>query len=1182
MVSIFKTLGEFIAKYAWGIIALWVVILLISAPMALMFTQNLEYDTEKFVPKDLGAFQAKDVYDAQFPANDTNQILIVAQSDNKTESMHFIDALNSAVKNDSSIKNVTGTTSIYDIQRSALVNMTPDLYRGLYEGYDNVTDANRELYNATDTVRNSSRDLYYLKDNITKANDQMYTARKQILTSSAQMYSARDQIVQAHDGLYQVKGAADMILGVPMRFVQAYNKASPSLDDANSSHAAYDEVKSSLSEPASSYLNAFYAHWQANYEADPMSRAQHSISSAEVSGFIGAMPSDQQPIMFAVVQNYPLASYSAEATRQFAVNTVGQSVSDPAMKQQLDLIYGMGVSPSSVAYDNMVLGAVPADQQSAAREIYNLGRNPSDGAIGSYLVNKALRSINKTDTNATQIIWDAWNLGGSATNDDFDKYVIDKASKDLNATEKAQVQRIYSWGPVPDNATISAYVLEQAGSGRNASENQTMAEIYDLGWNATSGSVKEYVIDQAKKDANLTSNNTYFLALLSLPRNMTDVQLQSYARDWANTHGYDDPKIFPDSIVSGLAAGKVTLYMVSTSDIENAESSIDAVKAIRGHIASLEGGFPGVTVYLTGASAMSVDTEMASMSDVDNIDKVTIALVLIILGLYFRSFLTPFVPLIIIGVAIVAAFGMMGLISTQIGIFYLVETFMIVIMLGAGTDYCVFMFSRFAEERSKGAEVRDSVVAAVSNAGKSIASSGSTAMIGFGSLMLVDQGIFRSIGIGTATSILLSMLVALTLVPAVLTVFGDKLFWPRKIYKSGPGMTQGIWRKITGRVLKHSKLILAIALLLTIPAIAIFMQLHLGDDVVSMLPANVESKQGYDILNSEFGSGALDKAMIVATMPSLKVDGNYSAASLDRVESLSASIAGVPGVSKVYSITRPEGATISYDDLSSYSSTEKEYYQTYMDNSTGKDGRTTVLYVEFVGSPYSESSQRAIDAIQTKLADYQQSPDGQGTTLLLGGSCVATYEYQKAATDKYSLVIPVVLIGIFLVLMLLLRSVFTPLRLIMTLLMSMMWTLAAFIVVFVFWMQTSVYWILPIILFCVLMGLGVDYDIFLVSRIKEEVMKGRSDEDAIEHAVESTGTIITLCGTVMAAAFGSMLLSNMIMLREFGFVLCLAIILDATIMRLVVVPSIMVLMKKYNWWMPFVKDEVAPVILVKK
>ena len=101
------------------------------------------------------------------------------------------------------------------------------------------------------------------------------------------------------------------------------------------------------------------------------------------------------------------------------------------------------------------------------------------------------------------------------------------------------------------------------------------------------------------------------------------------------------------------------------------------------------------------------------------------------------------------------------------------------------------------------------------------------------------------------------------------------------------------------------------------------------------------------------------------------------------------------------------------------------------------------------------------------------------------------------------------------------------------------------------------------------MGLGMDYDIFLMTRVKEEVMKGKSDEEAIAHAVEYTGSIITICGVIMAGAFGTMMLSSMGMLQEFGFGLCFAILIDATIVRIYLVPAIMILLKKWNWWAPF-------------
>jgi RND superfamily putative drug exporter len=251
---------------------------------------------------------------------------------------------------------------------------------------------------------------------------------------------------------------------------------------------------------------------------------------------------------------------------------------------------------------------------------------------------------------------------------------------------------------------------------------------------------------------------------------------------------------------------------------------------------------------------------------------------------------------------------------------------------------------------------------------------------------------------------------------------------------------------------------------------------------------------------------------------------------------------------------------------------EREYYQTSMDDNLGNDGRTITLYTSFRGSPYSIENSHVIDHIRSNLTAYAAAAD-DGVTFMIGGSPAGLHDYQTLITGKYNSVYALVLVGVFIVLMALLRSVFTPLRLILTLLASVVWTIAAYVIVFQMWGGMSTEWLLPIFLFCALMGLGVDYDIFLVSRIREEVLKGKSDEEAIEHSVKATGTIITLCGAVMASAFGSMMISSSLELKEFGFVLFLAIILDATLMRLVIVPAIMVLMKKYNWWMPFVREQ---------
>jgi RND superfamily putative drug exporter len=152
------------------------------------------------------------------------------------------------------------------------------------------------------------------------------------------------------------------------------------------------------------------------------------------------------------------------------------------------------------------------------------------------------------------------------------------------------------------------------------------------------------------------------------------------------------------------------------------------------------------------------------------------------------------------------------------------------------------------------------------------------------------------------------------------------------------------------------------------------------------------------------------------------------------------------------------------------------------------------------------------------------------------------------------------------ILFLLLRSVFIPIRLILTILMSILWAVGFLILLFQFYIGMGIYWIIPILLFSLLMGLGMDYDIFLVSRIKEEVGRGRSDEDAIVRSVEKTGLVITACGLILAAALGTLMLSSSYILIESGFTLSLAILLDTFLVRIFLVPSIMMVLKKWNWW----------------
>jgi RND superfamily putative drug exporter len=815
-----------------------------------------------------------------------------------------------------------------------------------------------------------------------------------------------------------------------------------------------------------------------------------------------------------------------------------QGLTSPEDRAKMTAIYALGPAPSEAAVDALTRSFVTAGMSSAdaknASALYAMGNNRD--RIWEYVKDNALAG--QTNGTVIELIQDAWSLGRSATNETFDKYVLDRAGRDMNESER-----------------------------------KLITEVYDLGRDPSDDRLQDYTVNKINEDLGLKGNMSYLYALLSLDGNATKPQVESFAREWATTHDLSNPGILPEAVVEQMDKGDLTLYIVGLKEAEDSPAAEEAVVTARDEVKALlqQPEFTGMKAFVTGAAAMSLDAKTTSLQDMENIDKISVVLILVLLCLYFRSVVTPLVPLLATGTGIVICFGALHLLTFAMPLFYLILTLCVVIMLGAGTDYCVFMLSRYAEERALGREVKESVITSVEHAGKSVASSGLTAMIGFSALLLVDQGIFGGIGVGIALGVLVSLFVALTLLPAALTLAGDRLFWPRKLFNSG---TQGVvsdgWAKITRAVLRRSKVILVLALLVSIPAVYLTLQLQLGNDYVANMAPGVESKQGFDAINDAFGSGTVDKVMVLMTLQhdARDASGNITDTTLDQVEGVSAMLAQVKGVEKVYSMTRPDGETINYENLSSYPMIEREYYRTSMDDSLGNDDRTIALYTSFRGSPYSVENSLVIDHIRSNLTAYADE-SGTGETFMIGGSPAGLHDYQSLVTGKYNIVYLFVLIGVFFVLMVLLRSVFTPIRLIMTLLASVVWTIAAYVVVFQIWGGMSTEWLLPIFLFCALMGLGVDYDIFLVSRIREEVLKGKSDEEAIEHAVKATGTIITLCGAVMASAFGSMMISSSLELKEFGFVLFLAIILDATLMRLVIVPAIMVLMKKYNWWMPF-------------
>ena len=580
-----------------------------------------------------------------------------------------------------------------------------------------------------------------------------------------------------------------------------------------------------------------------------------------------------------------------------------------------------------------------------------------------------------------------------------------------------------------------------------------------------------------------------------------------------------------------------------------------------------------LTAYVTGAPAFNYDVETQSIADVERVDPITVVLIIVIVGIFFASIVAPFIPIIAIGLSVGIAFGLVYLIGTYFtSVHFLVLTLMPVAMLGAGSDYCIFLVSRYAEERRMGRGKKDAVERSVTWAGESIATSGATVIIAFGSLAVASFGMLRSIGIAVMLGISLALLVALTLVPAALSAFGDRIFWPSGL---------GLWRKKKQKTLsyygraakftaKHSKLILLVALAVSLPATTTVLASKTSHDLISQIPTSLESRAGYISMSQGFGPGTITPTYTIVQTPVTLINNNWiNITALNALSFAENSTLSIAGVSKVYGVTHPSGNPIPYSKFGQLNSAEQQQMIRSMKPFLGTDGKSAMVWADLANEPYSDAAISTVDHIRSNVNILKsQNPLLASSAMLVGGATASVADLANSSASDYFNLTSLVLIGAFIVLFIALGSVFTPLRLIFTILLSISWSMAIVIYVFHTFFAMDLIWILPIMLLVMMVGLGLDYDIFLVTRIREYVIGGASDEEAIETAVERTGGIITATGLVTAGAFSTMMLSMIPMLQQLGLAIFIVVILDATLTRIYLVPSIMMMMKRLNWWAP--------------
>ncbi len=661
----------------------------------------------------------------------------------------------------------------------------------------------------------------------------------------------------------------------------------------------------------------------------------------------------------------------------------------------------------------------------------------------------------------------------------------------------------------------------------------------------------------------------------------------------------------------------------------------DEIENTRSIIASIDGY--DFNKYVTGSSAIGHDTEAGAMKDVQRIDPFTILLVLILIGLFFRSLVSAAVPPMVIGVAYGMTLSFIYLLSLFMGIYYITGTIVLIAMLGAGCDYCIFILARYREERKKGLEHMAALKESVIWAGESITTSGISVVIGFGAMSLCTFSMISTMGLVLAVGVVFALLAALTLIPSILALAGEKLFIPTKMSDFEPGskVMSGWYGKVSrlgeryfkssaDHAVKYAVPIVLAAILITVPLAYVAVNNEGSYDMISVMPDG-EAKEGVDLI-VDYADGGL----IMPTYILFEKDGTpmYNDVPIPD-ETLAATLAPMglntmrvwtdEGKAYAMSNTLFTAELLKADENISYA-IGLFAFEAYLvtDYTTAKAMISTlptlyseqllpaVTMLEAAGVPWTITAgiieyqinsmlgttsnvvdnvqyikmtmvvadepmaKVSMDSISVALDEAKKLKEsalfgGLYTDIIVTGSVVAIYDMSKVVTEEFSYIEMIVVVLIFLLLFFVMRSYLTPIRAIITIVMSIAWTLGLTFLLFEGLLGVPVTFMLPIILFVICLGLGMDYDILLTTRIKENVMKGMSNDDAIKEAIRKSGSVITICGLIMAGAFGTMMLSTSPMLQEIGFGLCFAIAVDALVIRTYVVPAAMHLMGKWNW-----------------
>lgn len=563
-------------------------------------------------------------------------------------------------------------------------------------------------------------------------------------------------------------------------------------------------------------------------------------------------------------------------------------------------------------------------------------------------------------------------------------------------------------------------------------------------------------------------------------------------------------------------------------------------------------------VVLTGAPAISKDINTASQRDLMTAEAIGLPIAIIVLLFAFGSVVASFIPLIIGLSTILVSFGLLTMLGNRIDLSIFVLNIIPMLGLALSIDFALLFISRYREERKKSG-LLEAVSTTIRTAGRSVLFSAFCVFIGLGAMMLVEVDIFQNIAVGGMIVVALAVLSSITLLPSILIMLGERINkW--QLLKVKENGDDG-WRKFANKVIKRPILLMIFSILILGIAVIPIKNMKLTIPSIESLPKSYDSRSAYEAMQEAFGLEDTSMVYAIAT----RENGWENEEGLSEIKELEDKLLADPLVDEVTTLFSLSGVKSAREWEMSMQVPEMEAKLRPLQEQFIKEHQLFIP-ITIAAEPDSKEAQDWVRTVAERYSGYE---------LKVGGMPKFNQEIFDEIENKIGAVLSVIIVSTFFILLIAFRSLLIPIKAILMNIFGLSATFGILVYVFQYGHfglpAGTIALIIPVLVFSLVFGLSMDYEVFLISRMQEEYAHSLDNDRATVEGLATTSKIITSAALIMIVLTGAFAFTDVMPVKQIGVGIAIAVAIDATIIRLLLVPSLMKLFGNWNWWLPFRK-----------